>query len=82
MLLMHSFVVLRMNFLGPSQKLTSSSVTNVIFLCQIDISFCPGSGVFKVFAGNVPFRAIIGTGKILFRATKHVYAIKAIKHVF
>ena len=43
-----------------------------------DISLCPGSGFFKMFAGNVLFRAIIGTGKknVLkqclqsFRATK------------
>ena len=28
-----------------------------------DVSLCPGSGVFKMFAGNVLFRAIIGTCK-------------------
>ena len=28
-----------------------------------DVSLCPGSGVFKTFAGNVIFCAIIGTGK-------------------
>ena len=28
-----------------------------------DVSLCPGSGIFKTFAGNVLFCAIIGTGK-------------------
>ena len=28
-----------------------------------DVSLCPGSGIFKTSAGNVLFRAIIGTDK-------------------
>ena len=28
-----------------------------------DDSLCPWSGIFKTFAGNMLFRAIIGTGK-------------------
>ena len=55
-----------------------------------DVSLCPGSGVFNTFAGNVLFRAIIGTGKKKFlkqflqsfRAKKMFYAIIAIKHAF
>ena len=33
-----------------------------------DVSISPGSGIFKTFAGNVRFRAIIGIGKKLFEA--------------
>ena len=66
-LLIHSFVVLHMCIPGPSQKLTSLSVTcikaNVIWWCQNDVSIYPGSTVFKMLASNVPFRAIIGAGK-------------------
>ena len=55
-----------------------------------DISLCPGSGVFKTFAGNVLFRAIIGTGKkelfetisSKFSSEKCFYVIIAIKHAF
>ena len=90
----HGFAVLRISILGASRKLTSSSVTwpvaNVISCRQDDVSLCPGSGVFKTFAGNVLFRAIIGTGKKnfskqflqSFRATKCFYAIIAIKYAF
>ena len=66
------------------------TVENVISRRQDDVSHCPGSGVFKTFASNVPFRAIIGTGKKNFskhslqglRATKCVHAIIAIKFAF
>ena len=52
--------------------------------------FCPWSSVFETFAGNVPFRAIIGTGKKNFskhflqnfRVTKCFYAVRTIKHGF
>ena len=72
-LLMHRFAVLRISILGPTQKLTSSSVTctvaNVISLRQHDVRLCPGSGVFKTFAGNLPFSASVEyTKKDLFDA--------------
>ena len=91
---MHGVVVLHMSILEPLPNLTSSSVTcivaNVISCRQNDVSLCPGSGVFKTFAGNVPFRAIIGARKITssmhflqsVRATKTFYAIIAILHAF
>ena len=67
MVLMHGFAVLRISIPGPSQKMMSSlimcTVANVISRCQDDVSLCPGSGSFKTFAGNMLFRAIIGTGK-------------------
>ena len=52
--------------------------------------FCPWSSIFETFAGNVPFRAIIGTGKKNFskhflqnfRVTKCFYAVRTIKHGF
>ena len=55
-----------------------------------DVSLCPGSGIFKTFAGNVLFRTIIGTGKKnflkqflqSFRAKRMFYAILANKHAF
>ena len=57
----------RISILGPSQKLRSSSVMraeeNVIMWHQDDVSLCPGSGIFKTFAGNMLFCAIIGTWK-------------------
>ena len=66
-LLMHGFVVLRISIPGPSQNLTLSSVTctvaNVILWRQNKAIICPGNGIFNTFAGNVPFRAIIGTEK-------------------
>ena len=99
-LLIHDFAVLRISIPGLSQKLMSSSVTctvaNVISWREDDISLCHGSSVFKTFAGNMPFHAIVGTGKKnfskdffcdgctcqSFRATKCFYAILAIKHAF
>ena len=63
MLLMPDFVVLRMSIPGSSQKVTSSSATCTVANVKITLSLCPGSGVFKTFAGNVPFRAIICAGK-------------------
>ena len=50
MLLMHSFVVLRISIIS---KVHSSD----------DVSLCPGSSIFKTFADNVLFRTIIGIGK-------------------
>ena len=57
---------------------------------KLSIDICPGSGVFKTFVGNVPFRAIIGTGKknfskhflISFQVTKCFFGIIAFKHDF
>ena len=66
MLLIHSFAILRISILGPSQHLTSSVkciLGNLISLCQNEVIIFPGSSVFKTFAGNVPFHAIIATGK-------------------
>ena len=89
---LHGFAVLRISIAGLSQKLTSSSVTgteaNIILWREDDISLWPGSGVFKTFACNVPFRITIGTGKKNFlkhflqryRVTKCSYAINTIKY--
>ena len=41
---------------GPSQNLTSSVMCTEI--CQNDVIICPGSGIFKTFAGKLPFRGI------------------------
>ena len=59
MLLMHGFAVLRISIPRPSQKLTSSSV-----MCTVAMTLVFAlEAIFKTFAGNVLFRAIIGTGK-------------------
>ena len=72
-LLMHRFVVLRISIPGPTQKLRSSSVmcivAHVISCRQHDVSLCPGSTVFKTFAGNMPFSANVEyTKKDVFEA--------------
>ena len=90
MLLMHGFAVLHISIPGPSQNLTSSAVTctlpNVISWRQHDVSLCPGSGVFKTFTGNVPFRACIKRPfRVIFStfsSEKMFYAMVANKHVF
>ena len=56
MLLMYGFAVLRISIPGPTQNLTLSSVT-----CTVANVICNGNGVFKTFAGNLPFRTIIST---------------------
>ena len=62
MLLILDFAVLPINIPGPSQNLTSSSVTyalaNIISWRQHDVIICPGSGVFKTFTGNMLFHAV------------------------
>ena len=90
----HGFAVLSISIPGPSQNLISPSVTctvaNVILWCQNDVFNSPGSCIFKMFTGDMAFRAIIGTGKKElkkhflhgFRMTKWFYAIIAIKQDF
>ena len=67
MLLIHGFAVLRISIPGPWQNLMSSAVTctvaNVISWRQNEIIICPESCIFKTFADNIPFRAILGTEK-------------------
>ena len=61
---------------------------NAISDIKMKVIICPGSGVFKTYAGNMPFRAIIGRGKKKvskhflqwFCVTKCFYAVIAIKH--
>ena len=93
-LLIHCFAVLRISNPEPSQNLTSSSVTctvaNVISWRQNEVIICPGSGILKTFAGNVPFHTITGTGKNNFSkhflkrlwVTKCFYTIIGTKHDF
>ena len=91
-LLIHVFAGSRKSIPRPLQKLTSSAITftvaNVISRRQDDVSLCPGRDVFKTFADNVSFRAIIDTGKKNFskhfRVTKCVNALIATKqsHAF
>ena len=93
-LLIHSFVALRISISGPSQNLTPPAVTctvaKLMLWRQDEVIICPGSGVFKSFACNVPFRTVVGTGKKnftkhflqSFRVTKWFYEIIVIKHVF
>ena len=93
-MLIHGFVILQMSILGPSQNQMSSSLTytasNVTLWCQNEVIIWPGSGVFKTFLGNMPFRTIISTGKknfwkqLLqsFPVTKYLYAIVAIRYDF
>ena len=89
-LLIHGFAVVRINIPGPSQKtdvITSNVHTSKRNLIrQNDVSLCPGIGVFKTLAGNVPFCASIGKknfSKYLLqsiRVSKRFYAIITIKH--
>ena len=84
-LLLHGCEVLRIYIPGPSQNLTSSSVTCTVANAISWRQNKAISGVFKTFAGNEPLRAVIGTGKKNFskhflpsvRVTKCFYAIKA-----
>ena len=57
MLLMHGFAVKH-----SGAVIKTDVIISKVFSTD-DVSLCPGSGVFKTFAGNVLFRAIIGTGK-------------------
>ena len=72
MLLIHGFAVLHIRIQGPSKTLTSSSVTctvaNVFSRRENEVTICPENVVFKPFADNVPFRAIMGAGKRTFRS--------------
>ena len=60
MLLMHGFAVLHISITGTVIK-TDFIISKVH--SSNDVSLCPGSGIFKTFAGNVLFWAITGTGK-------------------
>ena len=92
--LIHGFAVLRICIPGPSQNLSSLSVTcmvvNVISRRQNEVIICPGSGVFmETFAGNVPFCTILGTwrenfSKHFFQSFQVIkcYAIIVINHDF
>ena len=79
---------------GFTNKHSGAVTKTVVIISNVHssdgVSLCPGSNVFKTFAGNVLLRAIIGTGKKnflkhflqSFRAKKCFYAIIAIKHAF
>ena len=75
-------------------KHSGAVIKTDVIICKVhssdDVGLCPGSGVFKMFGGNMLFRAIIGTGKLKFfeaispkfSSEKMFYAIIAIKHAF